>query len=130
MVAEGVDPKDLDKMTKSFGFPVGAATLADEVGIDVGAHIAVDLAKAFGDRFSGGDLHVMQDMVRAGFMGRKSGKGIYVYDKTNSKSRELNEVRNQFIFYELNVLMSRITAGCIGDPKNKIRLSVEGSQFC
>lgn len=80
-------------MTKSFGFPVGAATLADEVGIDVGAHIAVDLAKAFGDRFSGGDLHVMQDMVRAGFMGRKSGKGIYVYDKTNSKSRELNEVR-------------------------------------
>lgn len=88
-----MDPKDLDKMTKSFGFPVGAATLADEVGIDVGAHIAVDLAKAFGDRFSGGDLHVMQDMVRAGFMGRKSGKGIYVYDKTNSKSRELNEVR-------------------------------------
>lgn len=91
---EGVDPKDLDKMTKSFGFPVGAATLADEVGIDVGAHIAVDLSKAFGDRFSGGNLHVMEDMVRAGFMGRKSGKGIYVYDKTNSKSRELNEVRN------------------------------------
>lgn len=88
-------------MTKSFGFPVGAATLADEVGIDVGAHIAVDLAKAFGDRFSGGNLHVMEDMVRAGFMGRKSGKGIYIYDKSNSKSRELNEVRR-------NTLISRI----------------------
>lgn len=83
-------------MTKSFGFPVGAATLADEVGIDVGAHIAVDLAKAFGDRFSGGNLHVMEDMVKAGFMGRKSGKGIYIYDKTNSKSRELNDVRLSF----------------------------------
>lgn len=92
LLQEGVDPKKLDKITKSFGFPVGCATLADEVGIDVGAHIAVDLSKAFGDRFSGGNLGVMDDLVRAGFMGRKSGKGIFVYEGKSRGTREVNEV--------------------------------------
>lgn len=93
LMQEGVDPKDLDKMTKSFGFPVGAATLSDEVGIDVGAHIAVDMAKAFGERFSGGNLAVMDDMVKAGFLGRKSGKGIFMYNPAQrGGSREVNPV--------------------------------------
>lgn len=90
VLQEGVvDPKELDRLSKKFGFPVGLATLADEVGIDVGSHISVDLSKAFGERFAGGNIGVMEDLVKAGYMGRKSGKGLFIYEG-NSKNRELN----------------------------------------
>lgn len=89
LMQEGVDPITLDRLTKKFGFPVGAATLSDEVGLDVGSHISPHLVKALGERFRGGDVNILGDMVKAGFLGRKSGKGIYVYE-ANVKDRPLN----------------------------------------
>ena len=67
---EGVGPKELDKATKNFGFPVGSATLLDEVGIDVASHIAEFLSKQLGERATtAAGINILKDLVRGGFTG-------------------------------------------------------------
>ncbi|RXG73559.1 Trifunctional enzyme subunit alpha, mitochondrial [Armadillidium vulgare] len=90
LLLEGVEPKKLDKLSRDFGFPVGCITLADEVGIDVGIKIYKFMIGEFGDRVSTMNVSIGQEIIDAGYFGRKSGKGFYIYEK-GLKERPVNE---------------------------------------
>jgi enoyl-CoA hydratase / long-chain 3-hydroxyacyl-CoA dehydrogenase len=81
MALEGVDLHAIDDAMKAWGFPVGPITLLDEVGIDVAAHVGKDMGAFFEPRFGPRDRSALDEMVKAGFTGRKSGKGYFLYER-------------------------------------------------
>lgn len=77
MVEEGVAaPADIDTaMRLGYRHPMGPLMLGDLVGLDVRLKIAQHLASVYGSRFEPPQL--LLDMVAAGRLGKKSGRGFY-----------------------------------------------------
>ncbi|MBI1967811.1 MAG: fatty acid oxidation complex subunit alpha FadJ, partial [Gemmatimonadetes bacterium] len=77
LLLAGVAIEEIDRVMVQFGFPVGPMTLLDEVGLDVAEKVAGVLHAAFGERLA--PAPALQGLVKAGRLGRKSGKGFYRY---------------------------------------------------
>ena len=70
-----MSPKALDSISKKIGFPVGSATLLDEVGVDIGSHIGEYLGRVFKDRWGDPEVEIsfLQEMVATGALGELDG---------------------------------------------------------
>lgn len=73
--------KDIDTaMRLGAGWPMGPFTLADMVGIDIGLEVAETLYRETGDpKYRA--CPVLKQYVRAGWLGRKTGRGFYDYSE-------------------------------------------------
>lgn len=86
LLEEGATIKYLDSIMKDFGYPVGPMALLDEVGFDVGAHVGETMKPMFDARGAKSSTKA-QELVDAGYLGRKNKKGMYKY---GDKKKEVN----------------------------------------
>jgi 3-hydroxyacyl-CoA dehydrogenase len=73
---EDLDPHEVDNVIKESGtVPMGPFFLTDLLGLDTVLHVAEHLRDSYGDRFYVSPR--MKELVEAGNLGQKTGKGFY-----------------------------------------------------
>ncbi len=90
MLQEGIaSPEDIDKALKlGLNHPMGPFEMVDLVGLDTRLHILEYLHKTLGEKFRPSPLLVQY--VKAGRLGRKSGRGIFDYPDQKLQSASKN----------------------------------------
>lgn len=74
---EGADAAKIDRAMLDFGMPMGPLRLIDEVGLDVSEDVADTLVAGLGPRVK--PPAALAELRKAGFSGRKTGHGFFVY---------------------------------------------------
>ncbi|MBT6919409.1 MAG: multifunctional fatty acid oxidation complex subunit alpha, partial [Planctomycetaceae bacterium] len=91
LLREGVDLESIDRVSRRFGMPLGPLELYDMVGLDTAFYAGLVMANAIGDRIDSSP--VIPALVKAGWLGRKTGCGFYSYKSTghDAKIATVNE---------------------------------------
>jgi 3-hydroxyacyl-CoA dehydrogenase/enoyl-CoA hydratase/3-hydroxybutyryl-CoA epimerase/3-hydroxyacyl-CoA dehydrogenase/enoyl-CoA hydratase/3-hydroxybutyryl-CoA epimerase/enoyl-CoA isomerase len=79
LLEEGAEPRAIDKAATAFGMPMGPITLNDVVGNDTALYAGQVVNTAFADRAA--SSRILEELVKAGRLGQKSGAGFYSYAK-------------------------------------------------
>ncbi len=79
LLEEGAEPREIDKAAVAFGMPMGPITLNDVVGLDTSLYAGQVVNTAFANRAA--PSRILEELVKAGRFGQKSGAGFYSYAK-------------------------------------------------
>src|SRR6185437_9193471 len=78
MLDEKIDKVAIDAAAKKFGMPMGPIELADQVGLDICLDVGDMLRSKFGESLPPTPAW-LRDKVARGELGRKTGRGFYVW---------------------------------------------------
>ena len=87
---EGMKPEVIDEAAEQFGMPMGPIALADQVGLDICLHASEVMRKDLQH-----DLPEIpawfEDKIKRGDLGKKTGRGLYEYEKGKPKKDKIEE---------------------------------------
>ena len=89
----GESIEKIDEAARTFGMPMGPIELADNVGLDVCAHVGQILGRT-------GGAKRMEELISAGKLGKKSGEGFYKW----KEGRPVTESEEEYSSEELLAL--------------------------
>jgi len=120
MLDEKIDKSVIDAAAKKFGMPMGPIELADQVGLDICLDVGDMLRSKFGDALPPTPAW-LRDKVSKGELGRKSGKGFYVWrdgkpDKTQAAPQAMqptDEMIDRLILPMSNVCVACLREGIV-----------------
>jgi len=132
LLEQGAGPRAIDKAAVDFGMPMGPITLNDLVGLDTSLYAGRVVNTAFADRAK--TTTILDELVKAGRLGQKSGAGFYSYAKgsrgaddpafaailqrcrTGNRDIDQEEITER-LFLPMLVEASRVlTEGIVRDP--------------
>jgi 3-hydroxyacyl-CoA dehydrogenase / enoyl-CoA hydratase / 3-hydroxybutyryl-CoA epimerase len=120
MLDDKIDKSVIDAAAKKFGMPMGPIELADQVGLDICLDVGDMLRSKFGDSLPPTPAW-LRDKVSKGELGRKTGKGFYVWrdgkpDKTPAlpqTSQPSDEMIDRLILPMSNVCVACLREGIV-----------------
>ena len=123
LLDEKVDKVTIDSAAEKFGMPMGPIELADQVGLDICLAVGDMLRSKFGDLLPPTPAW-LRDKVTKGELGRKTGKGFYVWkdgkaDKPRAPSGAAGpdgEMIDRLILPMSNVCVACLREGIVDDP--------------
>ena len=85
LVSHGHDPEHIDKVMKSYGWPMGPFELIDVIGLDTAVHCVESFMNAYPhleEKFTGLEHSELAQLHNDGHLGQKSSAGFYAWNGT------------------------------------------------
>jgi 3-hydroxyacyl-CoA dehydrogenase/enoyl-CoA hydratase/3-hydroxybutyryl-CoA epimerase len=113
----------IDAAAEKFGMPMGPIELADQVGLDICLDVGDMLRSKFGDALPPTPAW-LREKVAKGELGRKTGKGFYVWKNGKADKRPLpqtgprpsDEMIDRLILPMSNVCIACLREGIVDNP--------------